>query len=168
MRLWHNSITTIFAFSSAETAAPWGVEVGGRRVLGLSQSPPMVPPSPSCATSTHAAENPSVPLGPVPPLLTSPYLSRVLGPQVSSPQWGWGSAGPVHGSSGLLTRLGFSEHTDQAGRCSSVFLTIEYLEPSPIFPTPPPRSRSVNECGQNLMPDKLESSLICRPGSASE
>lgn len=141
MRLWHNSIATIFAFSSASSGAMGRLRWeggGGSRPFSV---PSHGSPSPSCATSTHAAENPSVlPLGPCPSTTHPvPACLGVLGPQVSSPQWGWGSAGPVHGSSGLLTRLGFSEHTDQAGRCSSVFLTIE-LGPEPLtpFPTPAP------------------------------
>lgn len=144
--------------------------MGGREEGFLGLLVPPWFPSPSCATSTHAAENPSVlPPRPVPPLLTQSCLSGVLGPQVFQPTVGPRFWGLCMGSSSLPSRVLSERIWDQAGRCSSVFLTIE-LGPEPLTPIyPRPTLQGVPYwCGREFITQQVQNctSLICRPGSA--
>ena len=132
---------TIFAFSTASSCTMGRLrwERGGdSRPFSVSSHGS---PSPSHASSTHAAKKPqhaaSRPLSlHYPP---KPCLSQGSGAPRFQPTVALGFYRACAWLFSLLTRLGFSEHMDQAGRCSSVFLTIE-LSPEPLapFPTPAP------------------------------
>lgn len=64
----------------------------------------------------------------------------------------------MHGFACLLFCLGFSEHTDWAGRCWSQSLSQQNSAQNPLTPPLPlpPHLEDVSRCGQNLIARQVQ------------